>query len=85
MEAMRKTWTDDRLDHFALDVDRRFDEVSRRFDAVDRRFDKVEAELHRINDRLDSMGKALIYGAFSFTIATLTGYGAMIALVTSRT
>ena len=70
MEAVRESWTDERLDHFrerveqrfdAVDrrfdeVDRRFDEVDRRFEAVDRRFDKVEVRLERVDGsaRLDT-------------------------------
>jgi hypothetical protein len=92
MEAMRRSWTDERLDHFAESVDRRFDEVERRFDEVDRRFndverrfDKIDVELHRVNDRLDGMGRAMIYAAFSITISVLAGYAAMITLVVTRT
>jgi hypothetical protein len=92
MEAMRKSWTDERLDHFAESVDRRFDvmdrrfdEVDRRFDEFERRFDKIDVELNRVNDRLDGMGRAMIYAAFSITISVLAGYAAMIALVVTRT
>ena len=45
---MRKSWTDERLDDFRVDVDRRFDDV-------DKRFDKVDRELTRVNDRLDDL------------------------------
>ena len=89
MEAMRKTWTDERLDDFATNVDRRFDEVDRRiseFDQrVDKRFGNVEIELHRINDRLDGLGKAMYFGAFTMTGAILAGFAGMITLVATRT
>lgn len=99
MEAMRQSWTDDRLDDFRGEVNRRFDEVYRRFDEVDRRFeevdrqfdkvdkrfDKVELELHRINDRFDSLSRILIYAVFAFTSATLAGWAAVIALVLTQT
>lgn len=45
MEAMRQSWTDERLDDFRAHVDQRFDQVDRRFDQVDQRFGRVEAEL----------------------------------------
>ena len=45
MYNMRESWTDERLDDFRSDVNRRFDEVDRRFEAVDRRFDRIDAEL----------------------------------------
>jgi hypothetical protein len=78
MEAMRKSWTDERLDDFRTDVNRQFDEVkgdmNRRFGEVDKRFDKVDHELHRINDRLDGLGKAVIFGAFTLSASYLAGF-----------
>jgi len=44
MEAMRNSWTDERLDDFLDHVDQRFDRVDQRFDRVDQRFDRIEAE-----------------------------------------
>jgi hypothetical protein len=55
MYKMNEGRTDERMDDFR-------DEVNRRFDGVDKRFDKFEGkvdhELHRINDRLDGMYRA---------------------------
>lgn len=85
MEAMRKSWTDDRLDDFAANVDRRFDEVDRRIDELDRRvdkrFDKVDVELQRVNDRLDGMQRTMVYGFAAMTTAMMAGYAATIGLV----
>jgi hypothetical protein len=67
MYRVRESWTDERLDDFRGEVNRRFGEVDRRFDEVDKRFDKVDRELHRINDRLDAMHRAMIQGALMFT------------------
>jgi DNA anti-recombination protein RmuC len=53
MEAMRNSWTDDRLDDFGREVWRRFDEVYRRFDEVDRRLDRVDDRLDKIDARLE--------------------------------
>ena len=78
MEAMRKSWTDERLDDFRADVDRRFDELNQR---VDRGFDKSEVEFHRINDRLDGMQRTMVYGIVAMTTAMLAGYAATIGLV----
>lgn len=92
MYKMRESWTDERLDDFRGEVNRRFDEVDRQFGKVDQqfgkvdqRFDKVDAELHRVNDRLDGLHKILIFTALSLMSATLAGYGALIALVVTRT
>lgn len=78
MYRMRDGWTDERLDDFR-------DDVNRRFDKVDRRFDKVDAELHRVNDRLDGLHKILMFAVISLTSATFAGYAAMIALIITRT
>jgi hypothetical protein len=49
MEAMRQSWTDERLDDFRGEVNRRFDEVDRRFEEVDRRFDKVDRRFDKVD------------------------------------
>jgi hypothetical protein len=49
MEQAKANWNDDRLDHFAVQVDKRFEQVDRRFEQVDRRFDRVE-------ERIDAQG-----------------------------
>lgn len=78
MYKMREGWTDERLVDFR-------GEVNRRFDDVNRRFDKVDTELNRVNDRLDGLHKILGFALIAYTSATLAGYGAMIALVVTRT
>jgi DNA anti-recombination protein RmuC len=49
MEALRKSWTDDRLDEFSRRVDERFDQVDKRFDQVDKRFDKVDERFEKVD------------------------------------
>jgi hypothetical protein len=71
MYKMRESWTDERLDDFR--------------DEVNRRFDKVDTELNRVNDRLDGLHRILIFTILSMMSATLAGYGALIALVITRT
>ena len=89
MEAMRQSWTDERLDDFRADVDRRFNEVDRRFDKVDRRFDKVDERFDRVdkrmeegfarlNDRLDGLHYLLLRAAVALIVGLL---GTMAALV----
>jgi archaellum component FlaC len=55
MEAMRESWTDERLDHFRARVDERFDRVDERFDDVDRRFKEVDRRLGRIEFEMREM------------------------------
>jgi hypothetical protein len=84
MDAMRESWTDERLDDFRSDVSRRFDAVDKRFDAVDRHFaaverrmetgfGKCEVELHRVNDRLDGLSKAMVFGSLMLSSSMLGG------------
>lgn len=75
MEAMpRESWTDDRLDDFRGEVNRRFDEVYRRFDEaerhVDRRFDEVDKRLHWLGDQFAALQRTLLL-ACGGIIATL--------------
>lgn len=83
MEAMRQSWTDERLDDFREDVGRRFDEVDRRFEEVDRRFDKVDermeagfarmdAKFDAINAKFDALMRALFQVGF-ILVAALIG------------
>jgi hypothetical protein len=55
---MRQSWTDDRLDDFRGEVNRRFDDVDRRFEEfgkqVDQRFDKVDGEFKRLDAKIDA-------------------------------
>lgn len=71
MLNMRESWTDERLDDFR--------------EEVNRRFDKVDSELNRVNDRLDGLHRLLIFAAVAFTSATFAGYAAMAALIVTRT
>jgi uncharacterized sporulation protein YeaH/YhbH (DUF444 family) len=84
MEAMRESWTDERLDDFRGDVGQRFDKVDQRFDRVDKRFDKIDVELHRINDRLDAMNKALVFGAVTLSGSMVAGFVTMTALIVTQ-
>jgi tetrahydromethanopterin S-methyltransferase subunit G len=53
MEAMRQSWTDDRLDALNEKVDLRFDQVDQRFEQVDQRFDVFDREVQRRFDEVD--------------------------------
>jgi tetrahydromethanopterin S-methyltransferase subunit G len=82
MEAMRQSWTDDRLDALNEKVDRRFDEVDRRFDEVDRRLGNVEGEVKElrremtagfdlVHARFDSMQKTMFQSSVLVVVALL--------------
>jgi DNA anti-recombination protein RmuC len=60
MEAVRQSWSDDRLDHlnhkvdegFRL-VDERFRRVDQRFEQVDQRFERVETSIRDLRVEMD--------------------------------
>lgn len=92
MQAMRESWTDERLDDFADHVNRRFDEVGRRFDEVgrrlgevDRRIDSLERHmdkaLNRLGDGLESVQRMMVYGVVALSGAFVAGFAALVGLI----
>jgi hypothetical protein len=71
MEAVRKSWTDERLDDFRRDVGRRFDSFDAR---MERGFSKCEVEFQRINARIDGLSKAIVYGALTLSGSMTAGF-----------
>jgi tetrahydromethanopterin S-methyltransferase subunit G len=59
MYKMRDGWTDERMDDFRDEVNRRFDAVDKRFDKfegdVDRRFDAVDKRFDKVDKRFDKV------------------------------
>jgi tetrahydromethanopterin S-methyltransferase subunit G len=88
MEAMRQSWSDDRLDHlndrvdtgFAL-VDQRFDQVDQRFEQIDQRFDRIETEAREFRSemlhRLDKLEDRL----YALHRTLVQAFGALIGTV----
>jgi hypothetical protein len=69
----RHEWTDQRLDDFTGDIDRRFDQVDHRFDRIETDLRELRAEVKdgfdAINGRIDSLQRTIIV---SFTGMTTT-------------
>jgi hypothetical protein len=63
-------WNDDRLDHFAAQVDKRFEQVDERFDKfeehVDVRFNRLE---ERFEKRFDALQHSIIVAMAGFLAA----------------
>ncbi len=57
MYRVRESWTDERLDDFRGEVNRRFD--------------KVDSELQRVNDRLDGLHRALFQVGGGIVVALI--------------
>lgn len=76
MEAMRQSWTDERLDDFREHVDQRFDQM-------DQRFERIEAELRmrgtEINEGFRSLHRMILqisagmFGTLLLAILTMLG------------
>ncbi|HEX7278794.1 MAG TPA: hypothetical protein VF255_04120 [Solirubrobacterales bacterium] len=67
---VRESWTDERLDEFGKRMDERFEQV-------DQRLEKVDQRLDRLADGLESVRKALIFGAITMSSAFVAGFAAM--------
>jgi archaellum component FlaC len=57
MEAMRQSWSDDRLDDLNVKVDRGFEQIDKRFEAVDRRFEQVDKRFEQVDRRFEQVDK----------------------------
>jgi hypothetical protein len=60
MEAMRQSWSDDRLDHLSDRVEMGFDQVDQRFKQVDQRFEQVDRRFDRLEDRFDRLQQGIM-------------------------
>ncbi len=92
MEAMRESWTDERLDDFRAETGRRFDEVDKRFDKVDARFDKVDARFDRVeakfdkidarferlDERLEALNRTMLQFGIGSMIVFVVGFASLI-------
>jgi DNA anti-recombination protein RmuC len=74
MYKMRDGWTDERMDDFR-------DEVNRRFDKVDERFDKFEARFGKLEERFEATHHLLLQAAIGIAGLVLAGYAALAALI----
>jgi hypothetical protein len=78
----RESWTDERLDDFRGEVNRRFDETNRRIDETNQRMDAgfavMRAEFARINDRLDALYQLMFRGMIAFGVGI---FGVIVAFL----
>jgi archaellum component FlaC len=69
---------DKRFDDLRSEMEHEFGEVDRRFDEVDKRFEQVDKRLDRLADGVESVQRAIIFGAV--TMSSVVGAG-LIALI----
>ena len=73
MEAMRESWTDERLDDFRSETARRFDTLERR---VDDGFNALRGEM---NARFESMQRLIVQVGGATTATLMVGFLGVIA------
>jgi hypothetical protein len=73
--------TDERFDDLLRHLARNEERDADRWAETVRRFEYVDGQLERTNDRLDSMGRAMIAGNISFTVGILAGFISIVALI----
>jgi septal ring factor EnvC (AmiA/AmiB activator) len=90
MEAMRESWTDERLDDFREETARRFEEArtetARRFDEVDRRIDRIDDDIRELRGavahigvRIDEMNRTILRLGTGSLITFVVGFAGLIA------
>ncbi|MGC1853306.1 MAG: hypothetical protein WA687_12790 [Solirubrobacterales bacterium] len=72
MEAVRESWTDERLDYLNHRVDDGFKQV-------DERFGRLESRVERIDNRLDDLNKTIIQFGFGMIATMLVGFLTVLA------
>lgn len=84
MEAVRSSWTDERLDLLNERVEERFDNVDRRLDHVEARLAKLETLHEGMSLRLDSIQKSIVFLAITLSGGMIAGFSAIVALVATQ-
>lgn len=78
----RESWTDERLDEFRKRMDERFDRVDERIQELDGKFEQrlgqMDKRLDRIGDGLESVQKAIVFGAITLSSAFVAGLFALV-------
>ena len=77
MEAMRATWTDERLDNLK-------DEVVRQGERIDALGAKVDGGFARLDSRIDSLTHTLAYFGAGLVAAFLTFLAALLGLIVTQ-
>lgn len=70
MFNVRQSWTDERLDDFRGEVNRRFD--------------KVDKRLERLEDGLTGLQRTMVHGFVAMTAAIVAGNAALIGLFATQ-
>ncbi len=79
---MRESWTDARLDDFAANTRRRFDQVDRRFDVLERRmeegFTRVDADIRELRSETASFHRMILQLGGGMIVTFAVGFAGLI-------
>lgn len=84
MEAVRESWTDERLDDLNRKVDDGFRRMDDRFTQVDARFVQMDDRLARVDARLDSLHRIMVLGFVGIAGATVAGFVSLIGVIVTQ-
>jgi hypothetical protein len=82
MEAMRESWTDERLDDFRAETARRLDGIDARLEKIDARFERMEAKFDkkfdRLEARMDDLYRATLFLGGGAVVTFVVGFASLI-------
>jgi hypothetical protein len=85
MEQAKINWNDGRLDHFAAQVDKRFEQVDKRFDRVEERIGAqgahFDARFNHLETRFEKRFDALQHAMIITLAGFLAAFGALFASI----
>lgn len=88
MHLMRESWTDERLDDFRGEVNRRFDEVDRQFERVEGEIRDLRGEVNELRTEMragfESIHKLMLQGVIALSAAYVAGFAALVGLVATQ-
>jgi hypothetical protein len=75
METMRDSWTDERLDDFAANTERRFDRIEARFDRLENR---MEQGFARLDMRIDQLSQTMFRTMTGLIVTMALGFASLL-------
>lgn len=75
MEAMRESWTDERLDDFRVETARRLDGIDAKLEKIDERFERLEA---RIDEKFDRLFQVILFFGGGSIVTFVVGFASLI-------
>ena len=78
---MRSTWTDSRLDDFAVRTDQRFDSIERR---MERGFTQVSQDIRELKKEMGGMQRTMVQTTVALAAGMLAGFGGLAGLIATQ-